>query len=336
MILDLPEIQVGAARFIASIDLRKQLKLRPSFIVKLELPRQDCGAVARSIPRDLIPNLTTLEVAGVADLKASLKLDLNAPRDLVLEVSGDDSACAVRSLAPDIDPARLRQPFVHHPREPGRGVLEHIAVGSATKQWVPSNRIPDVVKLAAWVTEDRRWTEHRGVRFDLIARALKIDLDHGRFIYGGSTITQQLVKNLYLTRGKNLARKLEEAIIAWQMERVLTKDEILTTYINCIEYGPDIYGIKAAAKVYFAKRVEDLDPLEAAFIMGLKPYPKAGYRQFQRGVLDVWWVKRVSHVTKIMAKFDPTILTPEAALAFGEPPWSWQPHFAQTGSALEK
>jgi membrane peptidoglycan carboxypeptidase len=291
------------------------------------MPRQDCGAAARSIPKGLIPNLPTLSLKGQIDFKASLNLDLNAPGDLTLEVTGKDQDCKVLSLSPNIDPTLLRGPFVHHPREPKRGVLEHIAVGRGTPEWVPSERIPDIVKLAAWVTEDRAWLDHRGVRFELVARALKIDLQHGRFIYGGSTITQQLVKNLYLTRDKNLARKLEEAIIAWQMERVLTKDEILTTYINCIEYGPDIYGIKQAAKTYFGKRVDDLDALESAFIMGLKPYPRAGYNQFLKGQLDVWWVRRVSHVTRLLAKFGPQYITPEEAEVFGQEPINWQPTF---------
>jgi monofunctional biosynthetic peptidoglycan transglycosylase len=179
------------------------------------------------------------------------------------------------------------------------------------------------VKLAAWVTEDRRWTEHGGVRWDLVERALKLDLEYGRFVYGGSTITQQLVKNLYLTRGKNLARKLEEMIIAWQMERTLTKDEILTTYINCIEYGPDVYGIKAAAKHYFDKKVQDLDAIEAAFIMGLKPYPSAGYKQWLKGELDHWWIKRVSHVLDIMASFGPELITADEAKGFAP----YQPTF---------
>jgi monofunctional biosynthetic peptidoglycan transglycosylase len=100
------------------------------------------------------------------------------------------------------------------------------------------------------------------------------------------------------------------------MERVLTKDEILTTYINCIEYGPDIYGIKQAARLYFDKQVEDLDALESAFIMGLKPYPSAGYKQFNKEQLDPWWIRRVSHVLRLMAKYAPGQLSLEDAEAF--------------------
>jgi len=316
LLLLLPDIQVGQARLSASLDLTRTKQHLPSFVARLEMPRQDCGKAAASIPKGLIPNLPTLALRGQMSFKASLTLDLENPRGLDLEVLSDADDCQILSLGPAIDIEALRGPFIHHPREPKRGVLEHIAVGRGTTEWIPSERIPDIVKAAAWVTEDRRWLEHGGVRWDLVERALKIDLEHGRFIYGGSTITQQLVKNLYLTRDKNLARKLEEAIIAWQMERTLRKDEILTTYINCIEYGPDIYGIKQAARLYFGKKPSELDALESAFIMGLKPYPRAGYNQFLKQTLDVWWVRRVSHVLRYMAKFAPDQITLEEAEAF--------------------
>jgi hypothetical protein len=323
LVLSLPKIQVGAAHLVGSLDLTRKKGMPPSFLARLEMPRQDCGAAARSIPKGLIPNLSTLTLEGELAFKASLDLDLANPAALELSVESQGDDCRILSLGPGIDPAALRGAYIHHPREP-RGVLAHIAVGPGTDQWVPAEKLPELVTTAAWVTEDRRWTEHKGVRWDLVERALKMDLEHGRFVYGGSTITQQLVKNLYLTRTKNLARKLEEAIIAWQMERVLTKEEILTLYVNCIEYGPEIYGIKQAARIYFDKKVKDLDALEAAFIMGLKPYPRAGYAQFRTGQLNEWWVKRVSHVLDFMAKFGPHLLTPEDVATFAP----FQPKFA--------
>ena len=78
-------------------------------------------------------------------------------------------------------------------------------------------------------------------------------LERGRFVYGGSTISQQLVKNLFLTRQKNISRKIEEAIITWKMEEVVSKDRIMELYLNCIEFGPNIYGIRHAAQHYFGK-----------------------------------------------------------------------------------
>jgi len=323
LLLNLPELAMGAARFSGSLDLKKPVGKLPAFTARLTMPKQDCGKAAASIPKALIPNLSTLEMTGEMNFDASIVLDLENPKDLDLAVTGDISKCRVLSLGPGIDLMALQGDFIHHPREPVRGELDNISVGRGTSQWIPSERLPDIVKLAAWTTEDRGYTAHAGVSWTLVERALKIDLIHGRFVYGGSTITQQLVKNLYLTRTKHLARKFEEAIIAMQMERVLTKDEILTIYINCIEYGPDIYGVKHAARFYFDKKVDELDALEAAFIMGLKPFPKAGYHQWQKGVLDDFWIRRVSHVLDLMAKFGPQYITADEAHAFAP----YQPKF---------
>lgn len=304
--LKVAEVIVDEARLAGSLDLTWTPGEMPRrFDARVTMPRQDCGAVARSIPRALLPRLTDLELVGEMAFDARLALDFADPRGLELSVNGDLAACNVRSLGPGIHPKRLTRRFTHRPREPKRGTLSHIRLGPATRSFIKSEDLPELVKTMAWVTEDRRYFRHKGVRWDLIERALKLDLEKGYFVYGGSTITQQLVKNLYLDRGKTLGRKLEEAIIAWQMERVLSKDEILTLYVNLIEYGPDIYGIKQAARYYFDKPVEALDALEIAFIMGLKPYPHRGHAQWVRGELPPWWIRRVRKVlTMTVARSD--------------------------------
>jgi membrane peptidoglycan carboxypeptidase len=307
------------------------------------MPDQDCGAAARSLPPALIPRLDGLRLSGRMGFDASLEVDLDRPYGLKLRVKGSVDRCKVRSLGRHIDLEALRsEGFVHHPIEPELGVREDIAVGPGTAQWVPSSRLPRFVKAAAVVTEDRGFYYHDGVRWDLVARALKLDLDKGRFVYGGSTITQQLTKNLYLSREKTLSRKLEELIIAWQMERVLTKDEILTMYVNVIEYGPDLYGVRQAAHHYFAKEPYALSPAEAAFIMGLKPYPRAGHRQWVAQHLNKWWVQRVEHVLDMMERRERAISRAEVLAAApyqvrfrapGEPLWSERRYVRPTTAA---
>jgi hypothetical protein len=273
--LDVPEFALGEARFAGSLAVTRPPGHRARYGVRVTMPNQDCGAMARSIPAPLLPRLAGMRLSGRAEFDASLSVDLDKPYDLDLRVDGNFDRCQVETLGDQIDIRALRDPsFVHHPIEPKRGRLEDIAVGPGTKEWVPSRLIPPFAKSAAVVTEDRNFWYHRGVRWELIARALKLDFDKGRFVYGGSTITQQLVKNLYLTREKTLSRKLEELFIVWAMERELEKDEILTLYLNVIEYGPDLYGVKKASRHYFAKDPWALSPAEAAFIMGLKPYPR--------------------------------------------------------------
>ncbi|TNF36240.1 MAG: hypothetical protein EP329_05415, partial [Deltaproteobacteria bacterium] len=329
VVLELPSIAFGEAHLEASLDVTLPKGGQPRFDARLKMPSQDCGAVARSIPRALIPRLSTLRAHGRMWFDARLSLDMADPYGLELKVKGDLDACEVTSLGPGVNLNRLQGDFVHHPVEPERGRLDDVRVGRGTREWIASEDLPELVKATAWVTEDRRYFDHGGVRWDLIERALKMDLEHERFVYGGSTVTQQLVKNLYLDRGKSLARKLEEAIIAWQMERVLSKDEILTIYVNVIEYGPDVYGVRRAASFYFGKRVEDLDALEVAFIMGLKPYPAQGYKQWLAGSLKPWWVRRVKHVLGMVAARS-DVVTAEQIAAFEAE--GFQPHFRRPGS----
>jgi len=303
---------------------------RPVLALRVHMPRQDCAAVRRSIPASLIPRLTGLRVRGDMEFTASLDVDLARPKELALRVDGDMDRCEVITLGGGIDLDALRgRSYVHHPVEPERGRRDDIAVGPGTSQWVRSKLLPNFVKAAAIVTEDRAFTRHKGVRWDLVARALKLDLAGERFVYGGSTITQQLVKNLYLTREKTLARKLEEAIIAMEMERRFTKDQILTLYINVVEYGPDIYGVKRASRFYFGKQPWELSPLEAAFIMGLKPFPKAGFKQWAEGHLNGWWVTRVKKVLEMMYRREHAITWAELQAAA-----PYQPRFRAPGQPM--
>jgi membrane peptidoglycan carboxypeptidase len=129
-----------------------------------------------------------------------------------------------------------------------------------------------------------------------------LNLEKGRYVYGGSTISQQLVKNLFLTRQKTLSRKLEEAFIVWRMEEVLTKDRILELYLNCIEFGPDIYGIGRAAHYYFGKKPSELTVLEGTFIAALKPAPWQGgwFKKAGRSPDTGFWYDRMSKIMRRM------------------------------------
>jgi membrane peptidoglycan carboxypeptidase len=160
------------------------------------------------------------------------------------------------------------------------------------------NQIPKVVQAAAYGTEDLAFFRHNGFRLGLIRRALILFLERGYYAYGGSTISQQLVKNLFLTRKKTLSRKFQEAVIVWKMEKEVSKERIFELYLNCIEYGPRIWGISKAARVYFGKHPTQLRAMGAAFIMGLKPDPKYGYLQFSRGKLNRHWRVNLDRVLK--------------------------------------
>ncbi len=138
---------------------------------------------------------------------------------------------------------------------------------------VPLSRIPPHVVKAFLAAEDARFFEHKGVDFISILRAIITDIRAGRIVQGGSTITQQVVKTLFLTPERTLSRKIKEAILAFRIERNLTKDEILYLYLNQIYLGHGAYGVQAAAETYFGKDVSELSLAEAALLAGLPKAP---------------------------------------------------------------
>jgi penicillin-binding protein 1A len=123
--------------------------------------------------------------------------------------------------------------------------------GDQARIIVPSAGINPWMKHAIVAVEDKRFYEHRGVDVRGMARAVWADVTQRGTVQGGSTITQQLVKNAYLTSKKTIARKLTEAALAWQLEQQWSKDKILTAYLNTVYFGNGAYGVEQASKVYF-------------------------------------------------------------------------------------
>ncbi len=138
---------------------------------------------------------------------------------------------------------------------------------------VPIEAIPRFVKAALVATEDRKFYKHSGVDLKGIARAIIKDIRAAEFVEGASTITQQLSKTLFLTPRKTLVRKIKEAILAFQLERRYTKDEILELYLNQVYFGSGAYGVQSAAKIFFGKSVENLSLAECALVAGMPKSP---------------------------------------------------------------
>lgn len=138
---------------------------------------------------------------------------------------------------------------------------------------IPFEEIPREAKNAAVAIEDDNFYQHKGISPVSILRAFFVDIFSGDVRQGGSTITQQLIKNTLLTTDQTLARKLKEAVLALKLERTINKDEILNSYLNEIPYGSNIYGIEAASESFFGKHAHDLSLAEAAYLASLPKAP---------------------------------------------------------------
>jgi monofunctional biosynthetic peptidoglycan transglycosylase len=136
------------------------------------------------------------------------------------------------------------------------------------QRWEPYARISSNLSRAVLVAEDSRFWTHEGIDFDELKESIETNIERMEFARGGSTITQQLAKNLYLSPSKNPVRKLRELLIARRLEAELSKQRILELYLNVVEWGDGIYGAEAAARTYFRKSATELSASEAALLAG--------------------------------------------------------------------
>ena len=139
--------------------------------------------------------------------------------------------------------------------------------------FIPFSSVPGVLVKAVVAAEDCNFYRHHGLDYEAIWDAFKENISEGRIVRGGSTITQQLAKNLYLSKDKTLNRKIREALIARELERELSKQRILELYLNVVEWGDGINGVEAACRRYFHKSVPGLSVAEAAVLAAMLPNP---------------------------------------------------------------
>jgi monofunctional biosynthetic peptidoglycan transglycosylase len=168
---------------------------------------------------------------------------------------------------PDVRPLRTTNPsttaFIELRAREARAKGQPVR---RTQRWIRYSRISPELIRAVLVAEDAAFWAHEGVDLDELRESLEADWARGRFVRGGSTITQQLAKNLYLSPSKNPMRKLRELMIARRLEAELKKSRILELYLNEIEWGEGIYGVEAASRAYFHRSASELGPSEAALL----------------------------------------------------------------------
>ena len=158
-------------------------------------------------------------------------------------------------------------------------------------QWVPYERISVHLKRAVIVAEDDRFVDHEGFDWKAIQKALEQNLQQGRVVRGGSTISQQLAKNLFLSDARTPARKVQEAAITLMLEQAMTKRRILEIYLNVIEWGDGVFGAEAAARHYFGVGAAQLTPEQAARLAAMVPNPRFYDRNRGSG-----WLSRYSEI----------------------------------------
>ncbi len=159
----------------------------------------------------------------------------------------------------------------------GDAILRETGEGSAN--WVDLKDIAAPMRHAVIAAEDIRFTQHPGFDMEALREAFKANKEAGSVLRGGSSLSQQLAKNLYLDGQRTLVRKIREMLLAVELDQTLGKGRILALYLNVVEWGPGIYGIKAASERYFMRRPSQLLPNEAAFLAAILPSPRRFYQE---------------------------------------------------------
>lgn len=275
--LERASVRVGGA------EVNMKARLSPTeFRVDAEMPEVECQQLLDSLPANLVPKLRPgTDIAGTIAWRASVEVDLPARKkpDVSIWLK---NRCVVKEVPEDLRVSRLRRVFTYQVYSP-KGEKASETTGPGGADWVPLNRISPYMPLAVMATEDPAFMSHHGILIQAIENSMEQNISAGKFVRGGSTISMQLVKNLWLAREKTVSRKLQEAILTTYLEQRMTKTEILEYYLNVVEFGPNLYGIGPAARRYFSKEPAGLTLSQSLFLASLLPSPRAaGYEEGKR------------------------------------------------------
>ncbi len=278
---DFAELDSATGVDFNRIDLHPYLRFQPGppaqITLRVHKPRFPAGDLFSSFPEGLFTSLDGIRVKGDLSWNLDFSVDLSKPDSLEFSTALDRHQFAVLSFG-NANLTRINEPFEYTACDRGEPVRT-FTVGPGNPGFHPLTRIPLHLRYAVMTSEDGAFYEHRGFLPEAFRESVVENIKQRRFARGGSTITMQLVKNVFLSRNKTIARKMEEALLVWLIENqgLSTKDRMFEVYLNIIEWGPRIYGAGEASRFYFGKDVSKLTLAEAIYLASIIPRPK-GFR----------------------------------------------------------
>jgi hypothetical protein len=256
--------------------------LNPVKIYELKLNTGWLNAqdIFNSFPGGTFDSLVGMQVAGKLNYSLNFYLDTSKPDQDLFNSELDKDGFRIIKYG-KLDLTSINHTFMHTPYEPGQK-MPAFTVGPQNPDFTPLNDISPDLRNAVMTAEDPSFYTNNGFVEESIRRSIATDFKSKRFSRGGSTISMQLVRNVFLDRDKNLARKVEEILITWMIENnhIISKDRMLEVYFNIIEWGYHIYGIGAASRYYFDKTPAQLTLGESIYLASIVPDPKAGLYAF--------------------------------------------------------
>jgi Transglycosylase len=295
--------------------LKYTLSPNKIYEMKLKAQEQDAQAIFSSFPVGLFESLEGIKVQG--KLKYSL--------DFYLDTSIPDSVKFSSTLTPSnfkvlqwgkTDLQKINSDFIYTPYEYGKP-MRNITIGPSNPNFTRLENISPNFKNALLTAEDPSFFRHKGFVEESIRKSIAVNFKEKKFKRGGSTISMQLVKNVFLSRKKTLVRKAEEILIVWLIEnnRLVSKARMLEVYFNIIEMGNNVYGIGEASRYYFGKSPAELNIGESIFLANIVPKPKAAlYKFMSNGGLKEYLLPYFRFIGGTMARRG---LTPADSAGYG-------------------
>lgn len=274
------------------------------FDVLMKVEQVPWQVVLEAIPRIVVPVVADFRLGEALDLRVHLAGLLDTPEAWKVDVGGElRPPTVLAGRIPQGVPGYPLDGFEYTPLNPAMAT-RGFTLGRDHPGWVTVDYVVPYCIDSILLAEDSGFYQHGGFDVEALKGALSENLQEGRTVRGGSTISQQLAKNLYLSGERTLARKLQEALLTLELESRLTKRQILETYINVIEWGPGIYGIGRAAGHFFGRTVDQLSVKQCAYLASIIPGPRKYYLYYLRGSLTERWAQQVGQLVDKLWEYD--------------------------------
>jgi len=280
---------------------------------RVAIPEMKAQDFINSLPEGLFSNFEGMVAEGSFDYKLDFMYNKNKPNRLVFKADLNKRGLKIIKYG-EANLGMLNTNFVYRAFDEGR-FQRPVLVGSGNPNFTPISQISPTLRYAVLTSEDPSFFSHKGFISEAFKQSIIKNIKTKKFTRGASTISMQLVKNVFLTREKTLSRKLEEILLVYVLEnnRISSKERMLEVYFNIIEWGPNVYGIGEAANFYFQKHPSDLSLKESLFLASIIPRPKKFMWQFNdEGQLRSAYQYHQERLTRLM--FQRGILKPEDTL----------------------
>lgn len=271
--------------------------------LKAAIPKMKAQDFISSLPDGLFTNFQGMEAEGNFSFNLDFMFNKNNPNQLIFDSNLNKENLKITKYGA-ANLSKLNGEFVYRAIENGRA-QRAVLVGNANPDYTPLSQISPYLRKSVLTTEDPSFFSHRGFISQAFRQSIIQNIKTKKFARGASTISMQLIKNVFLTREKTLSRKLEEILLVYILEnnRIASKERMLEVYFNIIEWGPNIYGIGEASRFYFQKSPSELSLNECIFLANIIPRPKGFMWQFNNeGNLKGFAQNKQKYLTDLMMR----------------------------------